>query len=175
MTFKVIRQDSSWIFNSNIDIQYQEHLSEIEIPKTTFILNSKNPPNDFLEYGSLVLVSDNIVNVLRNYKDIEVILSDITIIWNGEKYTKHDFYIMQVIDELECINYEESKYKCFASAPTEIMSLYKLVTYPVNTDIHKLFVINNTGFLGIANYISNELISHGCTGIRLIEISDVTI
>ncbi len=169
MKFKILEQDCSWMIDS------KEYLEGIGIAEATFVMSGKNPPNDFMEYGQLMLVSDNIINVLKKYEGIKATFSPVTFIWNEEKYIKCSFYIMQVLEEIECINYEESIYECFASAPTEIRSLDKLVSYSIDTDIHKLFIMGNTCFLCIASFIGDELVSNGCTGFTLTEVSDATI
>lgn len=175
MKFKILEQDCSWMIDSSLDIKSKEYLEGIGVAEATFVMSSRNPPNDFIEYGSFVLVSDNIVNVLRKYENIEVTFSPITFIWNKKEYVKCNFYIMQVLREIECINYDESIYKCYASAPREISSISKLVIHPVDTDIHKIFIIENTCFICVNNLICDELVNNDCTGFTLTEVSDATI
>jgi hypothetical protein len=175
MNFKILEQDCSWMIESNLDLKSKEYLEGIGIAEATFMMSGKNPPNDFMEYGQLILVSDNIVNILRKHEGVKAIFSPITFIWNEEKYDKYNFYIMQILEEIECINYEESIYECFASAPTEIKSISKLAVHPVDTDIHKFFIIENTCFLCASNSICDELVHYGCTGFTLTEVSDATI
>jgi hypothetical protein len=175
MSFKILEQDCAWMVDGSINLKSQEYLDGIGIAEATFVMNSKNPPNDFMDYGLITLVSENIVSVLKKYDDMKVTFSPVTFIWNEEIYEKHNFYIMRVVEELDCINYEESMYECFESAPTEIRSLSKLVTYDVDTSKHKLFIIDNTCFLCVDSSICDELMNQGCTGFEIIEVSDATI
>ena len=175
MKFKILEQDCSWMVDSNIDLISKEYLDGVGIVEATFTMTGKSTPNDFMEYGQIILVSDKVVDILKKYKGIKVTFSPVTFIWNEEIYTKCNFYIMQVLEEIECINYEESEYECFTSAPTEIKTLDKLVIYPVDTDTYKLFIMGNTCFVCMDNFICNELVSHSCTGFTLTEVSDATI
>lgn len=175
MNYKIFDQDPSWLVDGgNLELNNKEILGGTGLTEYTFKINSKNKPDDYLECGGLVLVSDKIFDVFSRYKDIRASFSPISMFWNGTKYSDKTFYILETFDDLQCINYDESEYKYFSSA-NRIMSLYKLVTYPVNTEKYKLFTIDDTCFLCIADYIGDELIDQGCTGFNLIEASDATI
>jgi hypothetical protein len=175
MGFKILEQDCSWMINGNIKLESKEYVDGIGIAEATFKMIGENPPNDFIEYGLILVVSNVIVDILKKYNDIKATFSPVTFIWNNEVYIERSFYIMKVIEELDCINYKESIYECFESAPTEIRSISKLVTYPVDTDVHKLFIIDNTCFLCVADFICNLLLDRGCTGFVVTEVFDATI
>jgi hypothetical protein len=175
MNFKILKSEYPWSSYDEIDWLEKEYVPGLGWIKATLKIDCEKPPNDFFNLGGLSIVSDNFVEVFRPYKDINVSFSPIKVIWNGSSYDRLCFYIMQVFDEVKCINYEESKYKCWSSESTRIMSLYELVTYPVDTDTHKLFEIDDTCFLGIDSSLGNKLINHGCSGVRIIDIADATI
>jgi hypothetical protein len=176
MTFKIIEQEPYWFINGGkLDLYSKEVLPITGLTEYKFKMTSKDKPDDFLEWGGLVLVSDKILNILSNYKeDIEASFTRVILLWNEVNYSEQCFYVLEVFDDLKCINYEESKYKFYSSA-NRIMSLYKLVTYPVDTEKHKLFTIDDTCFLCVADYIADELVKQGCTGFKLIDASDATI
>ena len=175
MAFKIFDQEPSWLDNDgDLDLYSQEMLSGTEFIEYTFKMTSKNKPDDFLECGGMTLISDKILNVINKYKDIKAIFHPVTMLWNGVKYYDSSFYFLEVVEELKCVNYKESRYKFFPFT-NRIMSLYKLVTYPIDTEKHKLFIIEDTCFLCIDDHIGDELIYQGCTGFNLIETSEAVI
>jgi hypothetical protein len=176
MAFKIIKQRSSWFINGGtFDLHSKEILPENGFTEYKFKMTSKDKPDDFLAWGGLVLVSDKILNILSDYKDdIEASFTPVTLLWNEVNYSSQVFYILEVFNDLKCINHEESKYKFFSST-NRIMSLYELVVYPIDTKKHKLFTIDDTCFLCVADCIADEFVKQGCTGFKLIDTSDATI
>jgi hypothetical protein len=175
MTFKIIEQYSRWIINSDVNLQSKKNSSKTRLTEYVFSINSSTIPVDFFEYGTLIVVSKKIADIFKRYEDIKAGFSPVKIIFNGTEYMDQKFYVMQVFESIKCINYEQSNITYVSEEIKTIIYLSKLVTYPVDTNEHKLFLIDKIGFLCVDSLIGDELVRHNYTGFKLIDISDATI
>jgi hypothetical protein len=143
------------------------------------IVNSSKP-TDIFYHGLKLFVSYKIVQIILKHNTESIELFPVRVIWNSDEYTGASFFLIKIMDEVDCINREQSEYIIDKydeeDDNTAFMSeIDKLVIHPIDENKHKLFFISDIfGVplkLAVSDDIAQEMISQNCRGCELIDIS----
>ncbi|MEG4075606.1 hypothetical protein QUA30_23195, partial [Microcoleus sp. Pol14C2] len=99
----------------------------------------------------------------------------VTVIYEGEEYLEKSYFLMHILDELDCFDFENSEYKSHqiqSSGARYIDSIRKFSLLPVDTSKYKVFIVGEVGFLIIDRFIADKITEAGATGVKFIDPSE---
>lgn len=180
-------EDSSSSFNvlslhfiSKIKFSSLHSLKGIFPNDVTLDIINSTKPSDIFYHALKLFVSYKIVQILLRYNNDLVEFFPVNVLWNGDEYTETSFFLIHIMDKVDCIDRELSEYKIDKYVDdddkTAFMSeINKLVIHPIDESIHKVFFISDiSGIsleLAVSDDIAQEMISQNCRGCELIDIS----
>ncbi|AFZ10530.1 hypothetical protein Osc7112_6376 (plasmid) [Oscillatoria nigro-viridis PCC 7112] len=195
-TIKIWKADTtSWetytearMLNREIAAKISPYISRCQSLKNTILTSNivleiyseyppTYPPNDFFTTGSLRIISSKIKEILDSIDNIKVEFFPVTVIYEGEEYLEKSYFLMHILDELDCFDFENSEYKSHqvqSSGATYIDSITKLSLLPVDTSKYKVFIVGEVGFfiICIDSFIADKITEAGATGVKFVDPSE---
>jgi hypothetical protein len=191
---KILEINDEWIYEENsyyhvlssdsdiAKIKYRSWKSLQKIFPSDVIINIVNPnkPTDIFYHGLKLFVSYKIAQIALKYDSDLIEFFPVNIIWNGDEYTETSFFLMNVMDRVDCINRELSEYITEEDIIddkiiTSVSEINKLVLYPIDENIHKIFFIDHIFSasleLAVSDDVAQEILAQNCNGLELIDIS----
>ena len=164
---------------SGIKFRSYKSLKDIFPHNTTLSINNSSKPSDIFYHALKLFVSYKVAQIILKSNTDSIELFPVNVIWNGDKYTETSFFLMNIMSKIDCIDkdlseYEVDKYIDEDDNTAYISEISKLVIYPIDENIHKIFFIGDTFGtsleLSVCDEIAQEIISQSCTGCKLIDV-----
>jgi hypothetical protein len=192
---KIVDVSSGWIYSEDgsryLDVWSSKDILSIKFGAkqslkgvfpndVTLDIFNPNKPTDIFYNGPMLFVSSKIVQIILKYSTELIELFPVRVRWNGYEYNETRFFLIKVMDEVDCIDKGQSEYIIDKydeeDDSTAFMSeINKLVIHPIDENIHKVFFINSIfGVplkLAVSDDIAQEMLSQECSGCELIDIS----
>ncbi len=147
------------------------------LPVPEVLIEDDSDPPDFFFAGNVKIVSDRLRSLLATFgSNTEFIRANVTAF--GKRRTSRDYFILNVVDLVECFDYERSTY---ASSETGVSGIETLVLDEERAAGHDLFLVgpfawgdecNPKAINNIIDCVSRRLavaiIELGATGITFV-------
>jgi hypothetical protein len=158
------------------DLKLTLHQSLKErFPKVKINIESAHPPVDYFSCGTMELISEKLMNILTSESNIQAEFFPVEIIYNEQIYSQHKFFCINILDVVDCFDFQNSTYLIDEEIDDEyIESIDQLVLKPVNENEHQLFYVDRVDFsiICITEFLANKIVMAKCTGIKFVHPSE---
>jgi len=144
-------------------------------PLTTVEIETDSIPDDYIEAGSLIIVSGRL-KVVMEEMGVHAEFIRLRMTRDGKEYTNQEFYFCNILDCVDCFDYKRGVFK-FCSKPgftSEIDSVERLAIDEAKAASHVLFRLGNglEYIICVSDALAERLKASGYVGMKLVEPED---
>lgn len=111
-------------------------------PESTLEISTEGQPADFISAGSIFVVSEKLRAILGEFK-VPAEYFQLRVMHNGKLYVKRKFYFANILDVVDCFDYERSVYE---QTPMGVTGIDTLVLVDSKAAGHHLFRVGPIGW-----------------------------
>jgi hypothetical protein len=144
-------------------------------PNTSLRIRSRHPPNDYFDVGGIFVVSERLKSVLEQF-ELRAEFFSLRIIFKKREYTNPEFFFCNILDEVDCLDFNKGKY-VFSKKPgfaDYVLTIKKLVVDNEKVASHDLFRVAKCApnIICVSNKLANSIEELSLTGMRFIDPKD---
>jgi hypothetical protein len=132
-------------------------------------------PTDFFWCGAMSVVSARLKEFLESFPKLKLEFFQVNVFRKKTKtwYEPNSFFCMHLMEELDCFDYERSRYKVAKGG--WIIGIDSLVLKPSKLAGRRLFRIAGVGFViwCVSEKLANEIEAQGFTGVLFCDPSEL--
>jgi hypothetical protein len=143
-------------------------------PDITLTIEPPYPPADFLTCGPIRVVSEKLMQTLVSHPGVLAEFFPLDVIYAGQLYTETNYYCLHILDGVECLDFERSK---FSVDPEKgwVDAIDKLVIDESKVVGHELFRITDVDFIieCASEQLAERITAAKFTGVRFFEPTEL--